>query len=1741
MTISKKQSNPGLSDPVLARQTEASLAQAAVIARGKPTVTSAGELILPSTTVSTTSNSFTTTTSANNQTADTVTINRTSGTVYVNSIDQTIQQTVINNPVAGVSSIIAGNNITITSTGTSGTGDVTISAIGDGNANTGNWEFIDNTMYNMAGGEINNGDTTHGATAGLILPNNGNAGAGASLFNTYGNIGIAVANLANSSNTSVWAFGVDGNLTLPANTFAVKYANGTAVAIPTVGNIATINLNGSNSNVLYGNGVFAAVAGGANTGNVTFDDINVIGTGNLKLQPDSANANAYLDIFLTAGPDIHIAGNGETVILGTDDFANVAVNVNGNVSIQAGDANGTHTWNFDTTGNLILAGGNSVIQSIANSSSEPLYPNVSTMVFTPDALLSSQALVLDPTGPSHIHLRAPGANIDEPDANIFLGGEASSFEVGYYNGNVPNLYIHSNNNTWTFDNAGNLTLPLGSIVYETNIPDGALSGSAIALKPIGGTTANQQLLIYPTAADGDHIHMTSGNLYATELFLGSDNLYVKLANTGNVVINSNDGNSSNAMWTFDTAGNVTIPGSIIGTNTINIDNRDSGNTADIQLYSADDILIQARDRTLGSGSPGGDIRINAGDSAEDGDTGAGAVYISAGAGGESNLNNGGGGGAISIGAGDGGDAIGASFTAGNGGDLVLTAGDAGDNNDDIDLGATGGDVNIIAGMSSGNGIPGGSVYINSGRGDPDSEGGPDGNVEIQIGNNGSTWIFDSTGNLTLPGNTFDVNYANGTQVSIGGGANTGNVTFSDQVVIGTGSNDGSGGLYLAPGNNSIANSAVQYLRVRGGDVVTHIHLDTGNNAFYDQYFGDDGKYIKLANTGNVVIGSDDANGNSAQWTFDTTGNLTTPSNLVIGPGPGSGSSIFQYNQGLQILGEGANSVVQMGWTANTSAPDSVTTIAMNYPGGGEGNVLIAVGNNATTVNYWLFDNTGNLRLPGNTFAVNYANGTQVSLGGGNVTWAEIDDKSGNSGPTIITLGQNAGFDGQGNAAIAIGKNAGQGGQGASSITIGEDAGGNTTQGANSVAIGRSAGFDAQGIGAVAIGSGAGSNTQGNQSVAIGENAGVIQGSTAVAIGQNAGGGVALQGDDAVAIGHDAGSNAQGTQAVAIGLYAGQTTQGTNSIAIGANAGITSQGNNSIILNATGANLNQTVANTFTVSPVRNDTSNIAEVMFYNATSKEVTYGNTISVAGNITGAYVLGNGSQLTGISTSFDLEMHVSKDGNDSTGTGTILRPYLTITHALTQVAGGRNTIVIHPGAYTENPTITNLATQLITYDATGASTLVYGTVTIANTTGRIAGLKMTNLAITGNAQAYINSSTVDEQFTKSSSGYVEVDDCELQTTGNVLISGSGITTIIGNKINNLVVNNAGANVLVKGANDCLMPQVTAGSLNIVDSIIRASSNTANAVTASAGTVVTLMNNQIVTPAADNVARVSIAGYHSIISLVYDKANSTLSNSLNSVAYFQTANVDSLVSSGNITGNYILGNGSGLTSLPAPTVAQDITSNGAMSIMTYDGNLKYVNYATVEPSTGNIAGGNISTTGVVTANTANITTGNITTINSGLLQNGNSNITITSNGNISIQAAGSNVELVVTSTGANITGTLTSTGKIGYASGSTVTQTSNRGNGVNINALAGTIVTVSASMTAGEIGAFSVTNNQVDTNNDIVLVQVVSPNLGNYNVIANPNSGIGGFYLTLQNISGFPISAEAVTIRFMVIKAPNA
>ena len=94
---------------------------------------------------------------------------------------------------------------------------------GGGNANTGNWAFTGNTMYNLNGGSINNSDLSHGATAFLSLPDNGSVNA-ISVLNYYGNISLTVG--TGPGNTSTWIFDSSGNLRLPTNSSSINYANG---------------------------------------------------------------------------------------------------------------------------------------------------------------------------------------------------------------------------------------------------------------------------------------------------------------------------------------------------------------------------------------------------------------------------------------------------------------------------------------------------------------------------------------------------------------------------------------------------------------------------------------------------------------------------------------------------------------------------------------------------------------------------------------------------------------------------------------------------------------------------------------------------------------------------------------------------------------------------------------------------------------------------------------------------------------------------------------------------------------------------------------------------------------------------------------------------------------------------------------------------------------------------------------------------------------------------------------------------------------------------------------------------------------------------------------------------------------------------------------------------------------------------------------------------------------------------
>lgn len=326
----------------------------------------------------------------------------------------------------------------------------------------------------------------------------------------------------------------------------LQFANGYPAANVTgLGNIATINLTGSTSNVLYGNGVFAAVTGGANTGNVTFNDINIIGTGNLKLQPVSANSES-LDIYLTAADDIHIAGSGN-IILGTDEQANVAVLTNGNVAIQAGNVSGTQTWNFGTDGNLtlpgnlVIAGNTSVfgtnraliqpaddlpliaLSSGANGAVSSVWvedignvgtSNIAAVYANPTVGSGIVRIVVGQnggnTGPNLWDFNANGTltfpgtpRIDTSTNNFEVqAAEAINFEANA----VVNIYTDAGNNAfqWQFGDDGNLTLP-GDIVG----------------------TANANFTIYSNAAAHEFIFGDDGTFYAPDnVVLGGTSIYI---------------------------------------------------------------------------------------------------------------------------------------------------------------------------------------------------------------------------------------------------------------------------------------------------------------------------------------------------------------------------------------------------------------------------------------------------------------------------------------------------------------------------------------------------------------------------------------------------------------------------------------------------------------------------------------------------------------------------------------------------------------------------------------------------------------------------------------------------------------------------------------------------------------------------------------------------------------------------------------------------------------------------------------------------------------------------------------------------------------------------------------------------------------------------------------------------------------------------------------------------------------
>ena len=142
------------------------------------------------------------------------------------------------------------------------------------------------------------------------------------------------------------------------------------------------------------------------------------------------------------------------------------------------------------------------------------------------------------------------------------------------------------------------------------------------------------------------------------------------------------------------------------------------------------------------------------------------------------------------------------------------------------------------------------------------------------------WLFDVTGNLTLPPGGDILNSSGQSVLGAGGNANTGNFTFDADTI----SNDN--GLLLATDRGTLAFGT----NMEGPGVPGHFHIafdgSNINAPSNDLFLGDDYNYVKLPGDTitpyGVEIGAHNRDGGDTHnWRFETDGNLVLPQGSTI--------------------------------------------------------------------------------------------------------------------------------------------------------------------------------------------------------------------------------------------------------------------------------------------------------------------------------------------------------------------------------------------------------------------------------------------------------------------------------------------------------------------------------------------------------------------------------------------------------------------------------------------------------------------------------------------------------------------------------------------------------------------------------------------------------------------------------------------------------------------------------------------
>lgn len=155
--------------------------------------------------------------------------------------------------------------------------------------------------------------------------------------------------------------------------------------------------------------------------------------------------------------------------------------------------------------------------------------------------VNDQYIIIDPTAPNHIHLRA-GGTIDGSAADLYLGGEDTGVQV---TDSGKRTYIRANTHLWTFDNDASTSLP-GNI-FAANIPNARTSN-----------------LVYFDSANGRFSYADDNALTPTSIANGSYSLSISDTN-GMLTTNGAGLTLANGAIIKDTSGNAVAFGENAGT------------------------------------------------------------------------------------------------------------------------------------------------------------------------------------------------------------------------------------------------------------------------------------------------------------------------------------------------------------------------------------------------------------------------------------------------------------------------------------------------------------------------------------------------------------------------------------------------------------------------------------------------------------------------------------------------------------------------------------------------------------------------------------------------------------------------------------------------------------------------------------------------------------------------------------------------------------------------------------------------------------------------------------------------------------------------------------------------------------------------------------------------------------------------------------------------------------------------